>query len=267
MRTYYDEEADNFTTTSIGGIYTQVFVRGGVSWTENEHIKTWYSYDEQGRVAWMAQQPTGLDLIFVLEYTYDFLGNVLEVAHKAYEATGLKDAFYHHYDYDADKRLIAVSTGTDGIIANATLQAKYFYYNYGPLRRVELAGNLQGIDFVYNINGWLKSINHPKEGEDPGGDGVVNDFKPDAFSMILNYYETDMSNILSVSSSNNRPNPFRFHGLEGDDFNPIRLASMFEVFRPHFSMSPRSELQPYGAQNPEYKDKLQQFSTPKGSDK
>lgn len=47
-------------------------------------------------------------------------------------------------------------------------QAIYRYYEHGPLKRVELAENLQGIDYVYTLQGALKSINHPNlDGNDP----------------------------------------------------------------------------------------------------
>jgi RHS repeat-associated protein len=75
-----------------------------------------------------------------------------------------------------------------------TLHAKYYYYPHGPLKRVELGENLQGIDYVYTINGMLKSINNPN-GTDPGKDGVDGEmhagFAEDVFAMALDYYNGD----------------------------------------------------------------------------
>ena len=36
--------------------------------------------------------------------------------------------------------------------------------------------NIQGIDYTYTLQGWLKAINYPtlKSSDDPGGDGSVS---------------------------------------------------------------------------------------------
>jgi len=187
VRTNYDYAA---SPAPVDG-YTQGYVRGAVSWTENANTKTWYSYDEMGRVVWMAQKPTitNFPYTFVTNYEYDFVGNVLKTYTRA--RTGgttptWQDAFYHHYEYDQNKRLQKVYTSKDGI--KTTLQAEYIYYLHGPLKRVVLASNLQGIDFVYNIHGWLTQINHPDTNKDPGADGT-NGIRKDVFGLILEYYE------------------------------------------------------------------------------
>ncbi|NOS94633.1 MAG: hypothetical protein HOP30_22200 [Cyclobacteriaceae bacterium] len=187
VRTYYDYAAN---PAPVDG-YTQGYVRGAVSWTENANTRTWYSYDEMGRVVWMAQKPTidHFPYTFVTNYEYDFVGNVLKTYTRA--RTGdttptWQDAFYHHYEYDPNKRLQKVYTSKDGI--KTTLQAEYIYYLHGPLKRVVLASNLQGIDFVYNIHGWLTQINHPNTNQDPGHDGT-NGIRKDVFGLILEYYE------------------------------------------------------------------------------
>ena len=38
------------------------------------------------------------------------------------------------------------------------------FYVHGPLKNTSLGQNIQDIDYVYNINGWLKSINNPIPG-------------------------------------------------------------------------------------------------------
>ena len=71
-------------------------------------------------------------------------------------------------------------------------RTNYSYYETGALKRTELADNLQGIDYIYNLAGQLKAINHPS-GEianDPGGDGN-NGFSQDVFSMTLDYFTGD----------------------------------------------------------------------------
>ncbi len=181
-RTAYDVPDPDFQNESGLSGYHQDFVMGTVSYTENEHAKTWYSYDDQARVSWVAQHIKELGRTFTIDYQYDLLGNVLEMV---YQRSDAGESFYHHYTYDADQRLSQVFTSEDG--SDRTLQATYEYYLHGPLKRVELGGGLQGIDYVYTIQGMLKAINHPSlMGEkDPGGD---ND---DLFGLALDYYSGD----------------------------------------------------------------------------
>jgi hypothetical protein len=215
VTTTYDLADPNFNSatglTVLPAFGVQNFVRTSVSFTENANNKTWYSYDELGRVTWMVQKPTALgNLLFTTQYQYDFLGNVLLVSNQTFSKAGtgsptLLTSFYHHYTYDGNKRLLTASTSLDG--STLTLQASYSYYLHGPLKRIELATNLQGIDFVYNINGWLQSINDPSG--DPGGDGGSGStFKKDVFGMVLDYYQSTFGSVKLSSVA-----PTDFHGL------------------------------------------------------
>jgi predicted secreted protein len=233
VKTFYDFGDTQFSAqTGLTG-FVQDYIRGAVSYTQNENNKTWYSYDELGRVTWLAQKPAGLSTTqaraFVTQYTYDYLGNVLSTSTRMYvngtEATST--AFYHHYSYDADKRLVKVETSPDG--NNKKTRAEYEYYLHGPLKRIELGETIQGIDFVYNIHGWLTQINHPENAQDPGDDGqagVHADFKPDAFGMVLDYYENTLANVFAASLSPKLLNPDLFHGLP--ERNDPVVASNFE---------------------------------------
>jgi RHS repeat-associated protein/uncharacterized delta-60 repeat protein len=175
----------------------------------------------------MAQKPKAFNRTFVVKYTYDFLGNVKKVHTNSHENGVTMDGFYHHYEYDADKRLVRTYTSTDDI--NLRLRASYFYYLHGPLKRIELGEKLQGIDFVYNINGWLTQINHPgtdaDPDADPGGDGSAgehSDFRKDVFGMLLDYYESEMG-VFQGAYNPQGSDPNRFHKLpalesHGDQF-------------------------------------------------
>jgi hypothetical protein len=220
VKTYYDLAASSIPNLPSG--YVQTYVRGAISWTENENIKTWYSYDELGRVTWMAQMPVGLARTFVTQYSYDFVGNVKATSTTSYRpnpnnpsqpiASGI---FYHHYEYDADTRLSQVFTSPDG--ANKTLRATYEYYLHGPLKRIELGRDIQGIDFVYNIHGWLTQINHPDGGaNDPGKDGQAGEnsgFKSDVFGMVIDYYESALQGVFQSSGILKSNRPEIFHKL------------------------------------------------------
>jgi hypothetical protein len=207
VRTHYDYPDPNFSTITKLPL-TQTFTRGGVSYSENADIKTWYSYDELGRVAWIAQKPTKLNYVFLSQYEYDFLGKVLQSINYTYNDQGnIVNQFYHHFNYDADQRLKQVFTSVDG--TSKKLRATYNYYLHGPLKRIELGDDIQGMDFIYNINGWLTQINHPdlSSVRDPGGDSN------DVFGMIIDYYETSLNGLYKVSSLNLQHDPKKRHGL------------------------------------------------------
>lgn len=198
VKTEYDIVSKSVNTVVSG--YIQEFTTGSVAYTQNTNSETWYSYDDQGRLTWRIQNIVGLGAK-TIDYTYDFNGNVLQVV---CQKDVLAERFYHHYEYDLDKRLTAVYTSKDG--NSKTLEAKYYHYLHGPLKRVELAENLQGIDYTYTPQGWLKTINHPStvDENDPGRDGVVNPFAKDAFGLSLEYFPGDFyrrgSNISSVNT-------------------------------------------------------------------
>jgi hypothetical protein len=175
------------------GTRKQRFVIGAVSKTSNAQTTTWYSYDELGQVEWLVQHIPGLTAAGTaktIDYSYDLLGNVLSVD---YQRASTTERFVHTYSYDVDQRLTQVQTSRDG--TTQTLQAKYYYYTHGPLKRVELADGLQGIDYVYTVQGWLKSLNHADKTKDPGKDGVSGQtnaaFAPDAFGMTMEYFSGD----------------------------------------------------------------------------
>ena len=185
----------------LPGGYThldQHFVTGNVSSTgyntfpggNGQTSKTYYSYDERGRVDWMLQEISGLGSK-LLEYTYDAAGNVKEVAYQRDSA----DQYYHYYEYDKDIRLAHVFSGTTAPQYNALLeitnrtaltqQATYHYYLHGPLQRMVLPAVQQGLDYTYTIDGKLKAINGYDPSADPGNDNN------DAFGMSLDYHAND----------------------------------------------------------------------------
>ncbi|HAC26032.1 MAG TPA: hypothetical protein DCE81_14050 [Cytophagales bacterium] len=188
----------------------QTFLTGNISKTENAEAKTWYSYDEFGNVLWTKQNITGLGDKAV-DYTYDFLGNVTEVAYQK----GQPDAFYHHYTYDADQNLTRVETSVNG--TTKTTRAQYFYYLHGPLKRVVLGNNVQGLDYVYTITGALKTINNGEPNRDPGLDGLSGPnatVAKDVFGLSLQYYANDYSGAGYNAGTHNFPGyPDQFGGM------------------------------------------------------
>lgn len=208
-RTQYDVE-DNSYSPYVSG-YTQTFVRGGVSTTEGLNSKTWYSYDEQGRSTWTIKAIYGMAAggtakYFTEDYVYDSEGNVVKTI---FQKNTPAETFVHYYEYDVNDRLYQAYTNTVDDPNTKTLQARYEYFLHGPVKRVEIAGNLQGIDYTYTLDGKLKAINHSKKAMDPGLDGMTHipgnlnaNFLPDAFGEVLEYYDNDyISNSLIGAAS------------------------------------------------------------------
>ena len=129
-----------------------------------------------------------------LHYRYDLLsGNVQLVAYQPMEA----DAFYHHYRYDADNRLTQAYTSADGYLWSR--DAEYFYYAHGPLARTELGHHkVQGLDYTYTLQGWIKGINAFTTDLDGSTYGKTT---PDAFSYRLDYFTDDYTSISGSSLS------------------------------------------------------------------
>ncbi|HAD96036.1 MAG TPA: hypothetical protein DCG19_01455, partial [Cryomorphaceae bacterium] len=166
-----------------------------------------YSYDPHGNVAELVQEIPALDSynrrFFNIGYEYDLVsGNVNQVSYQQ----GKKDEFYHRYQYDADNRIKYVETSHDGEIWEE--DARYFYYPHGPLSRVELGDmNIQGLDYAYTLQGWLKAVNSSSLGKgqtyaafDLGKDGQGNNglnraYTADAFGFELDYFSGDYSPI------------------------------------------------------------------------
>jgi len=152
---------------------------------------TWYNYDVNGKVVWKIRYVNGLGYK-TNDYTFDVLGNLVKTV---FQKTTPAETFVHYYDYDpARAKLRHVYTNTTDNPSTKILQATYFYYLHGGLRRVELAAGLQGVDYTYTLQGALKSINNSNKALDPGKDGTGNGIPDDAFGEVLDYFAGDYVN-------------------------------------------------------------------------
>jgi RHS repeat-associated protein len=127
-----------------------------------------------------------------MDYAYDLIsGSVKQVSYQA----GFADQFFHHYYYDSQIRLTRATTSKDGSLWQE--DARYYYYAHGPLARVELGHHLvQGTDYAYTLQGWLKGVNSDKLAalNDIGKDGHNSNARnitstTDAYGYSLNYYD------------------------------------------------------------------------------
>ena len=140
--------------------------------------------------------------LFTLKYEYDGVtGKVLKWSFNA----GKKDALYHAYRYDARGYLTDVWTSRDSLYW--THDSRLLYYPTGWLRRRELGVDhyLQGMDYAYTAEGWLKAINGEvlREDFDMGRDGLSNGANEheakDVFSLVLRYFPNDYRSISGSS--------------------------------------------------------------------
>lgn len=200
--TYYST-AESGTTYLGNGITGQTYLQNRVSYsmsdqdgnlgTTIDQVKTVYSYDPHGNVKWLKQELPGASAKY-LRYEYDlYSGNVVRFLYNE----GKEDRFFYRYEYDEDNRLRTAYSSRDGYIWES--DARYNYYAHGPLSRRELGEDrVQGIDYVYTIQGWLKALNHPSldPANDPSGDGgsgVNATVARDVFGMLLGYYKGDFN--------------------------------------------------------------------------
>lgn len=192
----------------IGRVQRNLGGRISKTWSKNKYTdavpqsSSWFSYDEKGNVEWMDQNLNGLGLK-TLDYQYDLQGGLLSVL---FQKNNSSERFEHRYSYDASLRLKRVLTRAGN--GNFTEQAEYDYYLHGPTKRKELGDNLQGMDYVYTVNGWLKAINHPElnSNNDPGSDGYSGSnsgFEKDIFGMVLEYYSGDFVRGTKFLATNN----------------------------------------------------------------
>ncbi len=175
--------------------YKQKFIAGAISktYTENPNTNTsWYSYDSMGRLAWVVQKIDGMDCYKTINYSYNpSTGLVTEVDYQRHEPS---ERFIHKFTYNQAGQLVTVHTSRTGMDSDWVEQAQYTYAETGELIRTVLAEDLQGIDYVYNINGQLKAINHPtlEPAKDPGGDGLPgSSIAADVFGFAVDYYNGD----------------------------------------------------------------------------
>ena len=184
--------------------YEDVFDNDSLTYQSASH----FDYDIHGNVSTLWQENKKLyDTSVVLssslvnqrykriDYDFDLIsGKVNQVTYQKDSA----DQFMHRYTYDADNRITTAETSTDDAIWD--LDAKYFYYAHGPLARVEYGTNsVQGIDYAYTLQGWIKGVNSNtlNEHRDMGRDADTASSNPnkffakDAYGYSLNYFKND----------------------------------------------------------------------------
>lgn len=213
IRTYYDYV--KFYVSSLFGTLGQQNLRKRISSVARYRFyvdvdtlyscATHYSYDVLGNVKMLVQDIPGMaenltQRFKKLEYEFDL------VSGKVNKVTFQKDSvdqFIHRYTYNADNKLLLTETSRTGLIWDR--DALYTYYPHGPLARKELGElRVQGMDYAYTIQGWLKGLNSSllDSLKEMGNDGLSGDayhrfMSKDAFAFTLNYFNEDYQSIKS----------------------------------------------------------------------
>ncbi|MFH6988808.1 thrombospondin type 3 repeat-containing protein [Flavobacterium collinsii] len=206
---YYDKLTEEIKETKAADKYNNAIL---------------YNYDVHGNVKELVHHTNNNTELNTLKqdrkkvvYDYDLIsGNVNRVT---YQPNSTKDQFIHRYEYDADNRIKQVYTSKDNVIWEK--EANYLYYEHGPLARVEIGDKkVQGLDYIYTLQGWLKGVNSEQLGTayDAGKDGLI--VAKDAFGFALNYYKGDYKSRFSTNNSAIDNKIFAFskgtNALEGD---------------------------------------------------
>jgi len=202
--TYYDAPA--FSPSSG---FEQENLRNrvaSITWeNNNDHdsltfdFATHYTYDITGNVRTILQETPQLAVIGQnlkrIDYDYDLVSG--KVNYVYYQKDSI-DQFIHHYEYDDDNRITHVYTSRDNMLWDE--DAHYDYYLHGPLARVELGQHkVQGVDYAYTLQGWMKGINsstlYPDRDMGRDGKDLSNGFSCDAYGFSLGYFYHDYKQI------------------------------------------------------------------------
>jgi YD repeat-containing protein len=207
-QTFYDEAPQNspILQENLRNRVTAVQV---VEKDTTRGARTLYSYDVHGNVKHLVQQLPNMPNKQI-RYSYDLIsGKVNQVSFQA-DST---DDFRHRYSYDADNRLTQVHTSIDGYLWN--LEARYLYYLHGPLARIELGDyQVQGLDYYYTLQGWLKGMNanNLDPTKDMGKDGFLSPTNLNQYSskdvvgFSLHYFTGDYKAIVGSTGLAIAPN-------------------------------------------------------------
>jgi len=261
--TLYDE--GGYDLSSEAGMSNQENLRKRVSATKyfptllvqkkgdtskNYQFASYYSYDVQGNVKTLTHDFK--DILNVanrfkrVDYEYDlYSGKVNMVAYNR----GFADQYYQKYDYDADNRLTVAETSNDGVYWDR--DAAYEYYPHGPLARMELGDlNVQGADYAYTIQGWLKAINGDVLDTlvDMGADGKANSaYLKDVFALTLDYFAGDYKSISNKEVSVlNAPSKGLYNG---------NIARQNTAIKPFATLNKNYEYDPLNRiKNTQYKE-------------
>jgi len=225
LQSYYSFDTKTQRKRIVHVTYEAVFDNDPRTYDHATH----YDYDIHGNVKTLIQDNKLLGALSSLndqrfkrmDYVYDLIsGNV----HRVDYQTGKADQWHHAYQYDGDNRITEVYTtattpltsasrGFNAVMTEPTVtpywtrEAQYEYYDHGPLSRTVLGEHeVQGTDYVYTLQGWIKGVNSNdlldthdpgRDGNGPSGNHYVG---MDAMGYSLHYFQKDYKPIVVADS-------------------------------------------------------------------
>jgi len=181
--------------------YDSYYTSGKLTVAKNSHSTRWFGYDYKGRTTWEVasiDQGNGVVTSRGKSYYYDYFDRLVSTNYNPVDQNDV--ILNNQYDENFPSQLSSITANFNGSAAEI---ANYQYYQSGQLKRTELievnaiaTKPYQGVDYLYTVEGWLKSINAPvfssNSSNDPGGDHpLYNCFQQDLFAMSLDYYAGD----------------------------------------------------------------------------
>ena len=207
-KTIYDNPINLYQslTTSRKRVTASVYVENA---SDAIGDSTLYAYDILGNVKKLVQYVKALVAVDptngVKEVLYDYdlvSGKVNMVSYQPVKG----DQFFYKYIYDADNRVIRSLSSRDKLVWIE--DASYNYYLHGPLARTELGQyKVQGVDYSYTLQGWLKGINSNalspqfEMGQDGWAGTTFERVSRDVYSYSLGYYNQDYTAIGGSSAA------------------------------------------------------------------
>ncbi len=217
--------------------YTKNFENDGP--TPPFYTGTFYTYDIHGNVDTLLQDFSGVPEMQTtgnsqkrMVYNYDLIsGKVNMVSYQPDWFNSVTqqwihntDKFFHKYKYDAENRITEVWTSRDNV--EWERDVAYNYYKHGPLSRTVLGQlQVQGLDYAYTIQGWLKGVNSTTVGDgtyDMGKDGFIGvggniKVARDIYGFGLHYFDNGTTEMdykaIGGTSAFARPNNASFVSL------------------------------------------------------
>ncbi len=219
---FYAAGTENAVTpeehTDVRGMATgsKVRILGTDDW-----LTTVMFYDDRGRVV-QTQGENHMGGTDISTTQYDFAGRVLHtytVHNNPLASANSTTRILKEFDYDHAGRLLTVKEklGDTGSLKTLVTNS---YNALGELETKSLGNSLEDLDYVYNVRGWLKSIN---------GDYVANGTGGHFFGMDLSYdygFETNQlnGNIAGVTWRSQSSDKKRAYGFEYDRSNRLLEA-------------------------------------------
>ncbi|TDQ22656.1 DUF6443 domain-containing protein, partial [Tenacibaculum caenipelagi] len=165
---YYDTYIDlplglNPTVTTSYGVTSTTRTKGLATVTKTRVLETnnWITtvtyYDEKARPIYVYSKNDELDTTDIVESNLDFSGKVLETK-TTHKKSGKADVvIVDTFSYDHVGRMLKQTQKINNQAPKTIVSNEYD--DLGQLKTKKVGGNLQEVDYTYNIRGWLKNIN------------------------------------------------------------------------------------------------------------